>query len=314
MFAKGSGGGARIKNKNTAGSSSAASSSPNAERGPKSNAMSSFFAKGSGGGARIKNENNAGSSSAASSSLAAERGPKSNATPSVFAKWPRGGARIKNGNNAGSSFAASSSLVAERGPNASVREDPGFAGPEENGMMTFGSLLDCELADEEVAIGKLLKIKSNPKLNLVDKLITFLREQDLATFRQVGELSDDVVGQMRQFVPATVTGGTFNNFLKLRATFRPMVLQQGHVTFGVPPIASAGAVAQKQGAPTAVPGSAAVSSDHASAPPAVSRESVPRPRVRSTHSVATPPAGSSDSVPGAQGHARALSSSIRPGM
>jgi hypothetical protein len=251
-----------------------------------------MFAKGSGGGARIKNENNAGSSSAASSSLAAERDPESNATSRTFAKGSRGGARIKNENNAGSLSAASSSLAAECGPNARVSEDPGIAGREENGMMPPGPLLDCELADEEVAIGKLLKIKSNPKPNLVDKLITFLHEQDLLSFRQVGELSDDVVGQMRQLVPATVTGGTFNNFLKLRATFRPMVLQQGPVTFGVLPVASAGAVSQQQDAPAAVPG----------------------PRAGSTHSVATPPTGSSDSVPAAQELARGLSSSIRPGM
>jgi hypothetical protein len=91
------------------------------------------------------------------------------------------------------------------------------------------ALVDLELASKKEAVAKLLQLPwSETIARDMDKLVTYLNEQDLITFRDVGELSDDVVGQMRQQrIAATVTVGTFANFVKLRGIFRTLSERQG---------------------------------------------------------------------------------------
>jgi hypothetical protein len=131
-----------------------------------------------------------------------------------------------NGSANGSLRASSS--VPGPGPTGASCDNPGYDG-RVNGV-ELSPLLDCDLAEQRDAIAKLLEIK-HKNIALVDKLVSFLTEQDVLTFKQVGDVPDDQVPRMEQLMPVKVSFGTFNNFTELRGIFRPMVLllqqQQG---------------------------------------------------------------------------------------
>jgi hypothetical protein len=127
-----------------------------------------------------------------------------------------------NGSANGSLLTSSS--VPGPGPTGASCDNPGYD-RRVNGV-ELSPLLNCDLAEQMDAIAKLLEIKRK-NIALVDKLINFLREQDVLTFEQVGGLPDKILAgmvlRMETMTPPT-TPGTFAYFLTLRDIFRPMVL------------------------------------------------------------------------------------------
>jgi hypothetical protein len=129
-----------------------------------------------------------------------------------------------NGSANGSLLASSS--VPGPGPTGASCDNPGYDG-RVNGV-ELSPLLNCDLTDQRDDIAKLLEIK-HKNIALVDKLVNFLDNVEVDTFKQVGGLPDKILAgmvlRMETMTPPT-TPGTFNNFLELRGIFRPMVLLQ----------------------------------------------------------------------------------------
>jgi hypothetical protein len=98
-------------------------------------------------------------------------------------------------------------------------------------VKSLRDLVGCEVKNEPHDVAALLRLPWNERIaTSVDKLATFLSEQDVLTFRQVGKLSDSIVERLqshrRNGGLSGVTVGTFQNFLNLHNIFHALLLSK----------------------------------------------------------------------------------------